>query len=153
MNAKLFLAMLILAAAWRVQAGENQTNYDAAVSPSLKTKWNTDPAYWDKYVGKKSDTAKLQIGKSDYVVSGPLIEGFRRRHDSQDRSLGQKILGLPIVNLFVPQPMPSPPGSGKYFRWGESELPWAEIAQGAAPGKIDNPVTHEANAGLITIHQ
>jgi hypothetical protein len=68
----------------------------------------------------------LTIGKSDFVLGGPLIDTFRlpRRYTSEERTLGQKILDLPIINLFVPAPFPKPTRQGKYFYWGEREQAW-----------------------------
>jgi hypothetical protein len=153
MNVKLVFLMLVFLSMLSARADEAKSKFDASASPKPDAAWNTSPAHWDEVISRKSTTTDLRLGKSDYVVSGVLVEGLRRRRSTQDRSLGKKILEFPIVRLFVPQPMPSPPGRGKYFRWGKSDLPWTAIAEGAAPGKIDNAVTHEANVSLISIHR
>lgn len=124
---------------------------DAAAQINSPMKWNTDPAHWDGLIKEQSTSPNLRIGKSDYVISGPLIDGIRKRRYSSDRSLGRKILGLPVVRLFVPQLMPYPPGGGKYFRWGESNKPWTAIAHAGGGAGADNPINHEPQATLISI--
>src|SRR5439155_22355596 len=104
----------------------------------------------DDAIVEKREFTTITLGKSDFEVSGPLIEGLRRRRSEADRNLGQKILGFPLVRLFVPQRMPSPPQSGgKYFAWRrESSQPWVSIASGA--GVAAGPANHEPQA-LISL--
>ena len=154
MKTNLLPLTILLVSVLSLRAEETQSTqskFNATASPKARAEWNTNPAHWDQIISQKRETPELRIGKSDYVVSGPLIQGLRRQRASADRSLGKKILGLPIVSWFVPQPMPSPPGGGKYFRWGESDRPWTAIASGAAPGSGNDAVTHEAKTSLISV--
>lgn len=85
-------------------------------------------------------------------MSGPLIEGVRGKRQSSDASLGQKFLALPVVNLLVPQRMPSPPDSGgSYFAWRNSNRSWTEIASGAVAGSSSNPAYNEPKTSLISL--
>jgi hypothetical protein len=85
-------------------------------------------------MGKGRDL-RIRLGKSEYVVSGPLVETFRPvKPPPPNRTWADKLLGLPIVNLFVPQPMPLPPGGGKYFFWGEREIAWSTLMDTPIPG-------------------
>ena len=152
MNVKLLLPVFLVTLAFFARAEDSKPKYGVATSPKAETGWNTNPAYWERVLGQKRDAPELRIGKSGFVMSGPLLEGVRRQRSSGDRSVGKRLLGLPIVRLFVPGPMPSPPGGGQYLRWGESDRPWIAIAEGGAPGSsTSNPVTHEARTSLISI--
>ena len=159
MKTKFILPAILLAAALAARAEEQKAKvegtkpkFEVTTSPKAASSWNTSPAHWDQIISRKRETPELRIGKSDYKVSGVLIQGIRRQRSSADLSLGKKFLRLPVVSWFVPQPMPSPPGSGKYFRWGESDRPWVDVASGAAPGS-DPAVTHEAKTSLISIQR
>jgi hypothetical protein len=144
---------LLLASAFVAIAGEAQRESDFAANINAPLKWNTDPAHWGRVISEQSKPSALRIGKDDFKVTGPLIDGLRSRRSAPDRSLGQKILGLPIVRLFVPTPMPNPPGGGKYFRWGESDRPWASIAEASGGAGADNPINHEPRNSLISIRR
>jgi len=158
MNAKLLLSASFVSLAAIAHAGDSPTKSSVSTSTSTttsanaRTEWNTNPAYWERVLIQKRDSQDLRLGRSDWRIKGPVVEGIRRQRSTGDRSAGQRLLGLPIVRVFVPQPMASPPGGGKYFRWGESDRPWVAIAEGAAPGgSTGNPVTHEARSSLISI--
>ena len=119
-----------------VQAQEKPSQLDATTPKSQYLDWQ-DPEWWQRDWNREE--MKLSVGKSDYVVQGPLVETFTvyRRSDSQDRSLGQKILNLPIVNLFVPQPIAKPTGrEGKYLAWGQRDQPWSTLADRGIPGPV-----------------
>ena len=152
MKARLLLLLTIsFGAADAAFAREEPSHFNSTTTtPKAQTQWNTDPKYWERVLRAPKDLPDLKIGKSDYVIGGPLIDGLRRRRPAPDLSRGQRFLRLPIVRLFVPQPMPSPPGGGRYFLWGESSRPWTAIAEGAAAGELSNPITHEAPS-LISI--
>ena len=69
----------------------------------------------------------LSLSEGDVKLSGPLVDTFRlqaRTENQPNRSLGQRILDLPVVNLFVPQPWPKPTRGGRYFAWGGRDVPW-----------------------------
>jgi hypothetical protein len=46
-----------------------------------------------------------------------------------ERTLGRKILDLPIISMFVPEPLPKPTRQGKYFAWGDREQPWSATVE------------------------
>jgi hypothetical protein len=101
---------------------------DAPLQGSATTKrtpldWN-DPRWWERM--SKDRRTILRIAEKDYTVSGPLVDTFRARpRRPADRNLAQQILDLPVINLFVPQPMPTAPKTGgAYFKWGDGEQPW-----------------------------
>ena len=151
MNAKLlFLATLALAAL--AQAEDSPVKSGVASAANARTEWNTNPAYWERVLSQKNDSQGLRIGKSSWVIKGPINDGLRRQRSTGDRSTGERLLGLPIVRLFVPQPAALPPGGGGYLRWGENDRPWIAIAGGSALGSdSSNPVTHEARTSLVSI--
>lgn len=120
----------------------------AELQSSTPSNWNTNPAHWERMIEQRKTTSALRIGKSDFTITGPLVEGLRRQRSTGPRSLGKRLVSLPIVRWFVPGPMPSPPGGGRYLLWGESDRPWASVAQGVPAG--DPAVTHEARA-LISV--
>jgi hypothetical protein len=155
MNAKMLLTTSFVAAALPIFADEAQVEFDASAPAKATTEWKYNPALWTELFTEKREAPTMSIGRSDIAVSGPLVETFRRpRYSSTDRSLGQRILSLPIINLFVPQPMPSPPSSGgRYFAWGRSSRPWRAIAEGAPAGAggIENAINHEPSSGLINL--
>src|SRR5438046_2305242 len=131
----------------------------SAEEPSLRldagpSKWSLEPRVGEEVIIEKTEPASIPLGKTDFVVSGPVIEALRARAYKTERNLGQKILGLPIIRLFVPQRMPSPPTSGgSYFAWrGTSTRPWVETVSGGAgvPGAT-GLVNHEPQTSLISL--
>lgn len=151
-----FLAgAVLLISILRVCADDSNAPFATTASLMTSTNWNHSPAYWDRILSQNRGRQDLRLGKSDYVVSGPIISSLRRQRSSADLSLGKRILRLPVVSWFVPLPMPQPPsGGGNYFRRGEeSELPWTAIAAGAAPGSHTIEMTHEARRSLISVHK
>jgi hypothetical protein len=89
----------------------------------------SDPARWSNLLTEKHESALITLGKSDFAISGPLVEGFRRLPPEQNLSLGRKFLRLPVIRLFVPGPMERPPGgTGRYFAWRNSDLAWPDAA-------------------------
>jgi hypothetical protein len=153
MNTKpVFSAFLFL---WALsgRAQEFPSRFDASTNPTTAHEWNTSPAYWDRLISESRESSGLRIGRSDFVVRGPLVEGFRRQRFAADRSNGQKFLGWPIVRLFVPQRMAPPPGgSGKYFAWGERDRPWSAASAGAPPGGAFSPIHNDPVSGLISVN-
>ena len=137
-------------------AGQVQSKVEATTSSKPETRLNMKPASvnWDQVISQKRETPELKIDNSNYVVSGALVEGLSLQKSSEVRSLGQKILELPIVRLFVPRPTPSPPAGGSYFRWGDSDRPWTAIAQNAiADRPFDEAAAHEPGIRLISFHR
>ena len=151
MNAKLLLFTCFVAAGPFALARDARSPFDTSSTSKTQAASNSKQERWDQILIPRRESSDLRFGKSDLTLSGPVIEGLRRKPPSEDRSLGRRFLGLPVVRLFVPRSSPSPPDDGKYFAWGESDRPWAAIAERAATGRSSNdPVTHEAQS-LISI--
>lgn len=152
MNIKLLLPATLLALAAIAQAEDSSPKSGVSTSADTKTEWNTNPAHWERVLIEKRESPGLRIGKSDWRIKGPIVEGIRRQRTTGERSAGQRLLGLPVVRLVVPQPMTSPPGGGKYLRWGASDRQWIAIAEGTALERSSsNPMTHEARTSLVSI--
>lgn len=119
---------------WAVRAEEKPTQFDAATKKKSILDWD-DPEWWQRdWKHEKS----FSLGKTGLEVSGPLIETFRGpRRTWSDLSLGEKIINLPIVNLFVPQPIKAG-GSrdSKYLAWGDKDLPWSDVAERGRSGPV-----------------
>ena len=123
MNAKLFLLCFISAST--VFAADTPSQY---TDTSLQPIPFSDPSRLRPLLTEKRDSPLVTLGKSDFTIGGPLIEGFRPMRHSEDLSRGQKFLHLPIIRLFVPGPMEKPPGTGRYFAWRNCDLPWTAAA-------------------------
>jgi hypothetical protein len=108
-----------------VFAGDTTAQFNSSTILPLPM---NDPARIHNMLTVKSDSPLVVLGKTDFTISGPLIEGFRRLPKAENLSLGQKFLRLPVIRLFVPRPMESPPGTGRYFMWRSSDLPWTAAA-------------------------
>jgi len=133
MNANSLATVVFVLFVLAVRAEERPSQLDAlGVFGSKKVLDWDDPKWWE---GMRKQSSGISLGKSDIVVKGPLVDTFRRApRSSRDRSLGEKILNLPILSLFVPQPMPRPGRGGKYFSWGEREAPWSMVSASSTPG-------------------
>ena len=135
-----------------VGAGESQTAPINVANSPADLRWDNTLEHWDRVMSQRRTVPELQIGKSDFVVRGPLIEGFRYRRNT-DLSLGQKFLRLPVINMFIPQRMATPPGgTGRYFAWhSETERPWGTVASGIPVGAAFNGAYNEPNGTLISL--
>ena len=138
MKTKLIALAVLLGAPLLGLAQELQTKLDMYAPVKLSQEWKYTPAIWDQFSGLDSDNDKapgIPIGRGDMVFDGPLVQTFRRPRGWSDLSPGEKFLAMPIINLFVPQPMPRPPGgTGKYFKWGGSAQPWSTVAESTRGG-------------------
>lgn len=78
----------------------------------------------------------IPLGKSGIEASGPLVNTFRPPpRPWREMTLPDKLTSIPVVGLFVPQPMPRPPSvRGRYFAWGQSDRAWVDIADHVPPG-------------------
>jgi hypothetical protein len=132
MKTKIIALAVLFGAPLLVSAQELQTKLDMYAPLQLSKEWKYSSAIWDQYSGISSNqTPGISLGRSRVTLGGPLIQTFQRPRDWSDLSRGEKFLSLPIINLFVPQPMPRPPGgTGKYFKWGQSDQPWDTVAAG-----------------------
>jgi hypothetical protein len=117
-------------------AQETNGTFDLYGPVTATEEWKPNPELLDRIATQGiDDYPEISVGRVSVVVRGPVTETFRMPRNWSDLSPGQKLLSLPIVNLFVPQKMPKPPGgTGRYFAWGESSRSWTDIATGASPG-------------------
>ena len=99
------------------------------------TDLNWKPPEWWVNVGPRQEEG-IALGKSDFVLRGPFVDTFRpARRRPPDRRWIDKVLDFPVVSLFVPQPMPMPPAErGRYFAWGQREVPWSAVVDRPIPG-------------------
>jgi len=129
MNANAFLAVAFVSFALTLRADEKPAQAQLNTSTPRKILDWDDPQWWELMGETRQKSPGVSLGESDVVVRGPLVDTFRVAPPSRgERSLGEKILDLPIVSLFVPQPMPVSRGGGKYFAWGDRDRPWATVA-------------------------
>lgn len=123
MTAHTLITIVFVSLALALRADEKPTQLDA-FAPKKTLDWD-DPKWWE---AMRRKSPGISLGKSDFIVSGPLVDTIRAApRSSGERNLGERILSLPIVNLFVPQPMPVSRGEGKYFAWGERAMPWSAV--------------------------
>jgi hypothetical protein len=125
MNAKLFLLCFVSAAT--ASAADPPAQFNSTVLAPIPL---SESARLHNMLTQKPDLPVIALGRSDFVFSGPLVEGFRRLPHAEGLSRGQRFLRLPIIRLFVPGPMESPPKTGKYFLWHNENcsLPWTSAA-------------------------
>ena len=129
MNKSGFIALVFVSCLLTLAAQERPAQFDA--SKTTLPEWSVPK--WEELLEPKP--TRLTLGKSDFVMSGALVETFRNQpRPSGERTLVQKLLSLPIVNMFVPEPMPKPGVGGKYFAWGERNEPWATVSARASSG-------------------
>lgn len=123
MNAKPFLLCFVWAS---TVFADPPAQYNAT---SLQPIPLSDPSRLRPLLIEKRDSPLIALGKSDFTISSPLIEGFRPLRHSEDLNRFQKFLRLPIIRLAVPGPMEKPPGgTGHYFAWRNCDLPWTAAA-------------------------
>jgi hypothetical protein len=103
------------------------------VSPQAILDWN-DPEWWKRRQAERRFTWRM--GRSDLLLEGPLVSGMRRQRVAHDATLAQRIGALPVVSLFIPQPLPRPSRTGRYLAWGERDVAWSTIAEGTPPGPV-----------------
>src|SRR5690349_2740538 len=100
MQTRLLGWMAFVAIAITLRGQDKPTVLDATVSKT-PLDWN-ESRWWDIQRGR---TNGISLGKSDYVLQGPLVETFRRPSWSATGGhWTRKLLALPVVNLFVPLP-------------------------------------------------
>ena len=133
MNAKPFLLCFISVSA--AFAADPPGQYNATTLQPIPY---SDPSRWRTLLIEKRDSPLIVLGKSDFTISSPLIEGLRPLRHAEGLSRGQRFLRLPVIRWFVPGPMEKPPGgTGHYFAWRNCDLPWTEAA--SRPGIVKGP--------------
>src|SRR5258705_10758308 len=101
MNANGWIALVFGSCLLTLGAQERPAQFDA--SKTALPQWNSLKI--EELMEPRP--TRITLGKSDFVMSGALVETFRTQpRYSSDRTLAQKILSLPIINMFVPEPMP-----------------------------------------------
>ncbi|HMJ92220.1 MAG TPA: hypothetical protein VK530_20525 [Candidatus Acidoferrum sp.] len=146
MNRQALAAAAMAVAVLAVQAEEQPTRFDVLAPESLGLKkdyidWN-DPRWWEAMRQKESGIA---IGKSDFTADGPVVRTLRRAPNWSEKSLGEKIISLPVISLFVPQPINiaprerNSPKLSDYFKWGDLDQPWSNLGDRplGGPGLIN----------------
>lgn len=151
MNAKFLALALFFGATLACAASDVPAQTNTSLSSMPGTSWNTNSMLWLDLTSGTNQPSVLRLGNSDFTMSGPLIEGFRRQPASESRSLGHKLLSLPVVRLLVPQRLPSPPSGGRYFAWHDSRRAWTSIATGSPPGSGFDSLHNEPRSSLITV--
>jgi hypothetical protein len=154
MNAKIAISVLIVLVALAAFPARAQVNYEAvrAVDPSAEIGFGSAARH--ETFAPPAPSPRVQLGQTDYVITGPLVQGLRRApRVDPDTSPGRRFLNLPVVRMFVPQRLPTPPEEGtRYFAWGQSARPWAAIATGAPAGaRWPEPITHEPRSALVSV--
>jgi hypothetical protein len=124
---KTMVFLLCFASGLTALAADPPSQYNATMFKAMPL---TEAERQKNFIESRPDRPVIAIGKSDFVLSGPLVEGFRRLPQNPDLSRGQKFLRLPIIRLLVPGPMENPPGTGKYFVWRNDQcaVPWTAAA-------------------------
>jgi hypothetical protein len=126
MKTKVFL--LCFVSALTAFAADPPSLFTATMSKSMPL---TEAERQKNFLEARRDHPVIALGKSDFVLSGPLVAGLRKLPPRENLTRTQRFLRLPVIRLFVPGPMENPPGgTGKYFAWRTSEcsLPWTEAA-------------------------
>jgi len=148
---KTTIFLLCFVAAGTALAGEPPAQFSTSVRPGIPI----SPAERRlDFLFAKRDPAVIVLGKSDFVMGGPLIAGLRPMPREENLSVGRKFLRLPVIRLFVPGPMDNPPGTGKYFAWrnDDSAMSWTVAASRPAVSKGAD-VRLEPDSVLISLHK
>jgi hypothetical protein len=150
MKTKLFL--LCFASVLTTYAADPPTQLNSTLRSSIQV--SQSERIQALLVHSKTTVSPLTIGRSDIVLSGPLVYGFRRLPHEENLTRFQKILRLPVIRLVVPGPMERPPEGGpKYFAWKseESSLAWTKAA--SRPEVVKGPEANPAVRAASEIPQ
>ncbi len=124
MRTKTTVLAIFLASSLFASGEEVQRGLDLFAPARTSTQWQYNPTIRSQ-LSTNEPALKITIRSGELVLSGALVETFRRPRNWSDLSLGEKILNFPVLNLFIPAKLPRPPGGiGRYFAWGESDQPW-----------------------------
>jgi hypothetical protein len=152
MNPKVIVALAILAAAPPLRADD--TAPAAPPSPTQAQAATTalrQPAPSRNLLNANPRPPAEPAVVDPLAPSHHFLEEFRLHRYASDRSLGQRVLDLPVIRLLIPQRIPSAPGgTGHYFAWGDSSRPWTAIAAGGAPQDgFTSSVNNKPHNGFI----
>jgi hypothetical protein len=147
MNAKLLL--LCFVSAWSASAADPSVELNSTVHRSIPL---TESERMQNFITARRDAPVITLGKSDFVLSGPLVEGLRRLPHEENLSRGKRFLRLPIIRLFVPRPIEIPQG-GKYFAWRSDECsqPWPAAAS-RLQADPTSPANMKNSISIISVH-
>ena len=123
-NANGTIALAFASGVLTLSAQEQPSQFDAR--KATLPEWRAPRS--EEFLEQKP--TRLTIGKTDFVMSGALVEAFR----TQPRFSGERTRMQKLVNMFVPAPMPKPGRGGKYFAWGQRDEPWATVSARASSG-------------------
>lgn len=100
--------------------------FDSPVLPGFSL---YDASTWKSDLINPKPAVPVIILGRDFVLNSPIIEGLRRLPPAENLTRAQRFLRLPVIRLFVPKPMPKPPGgTGRYFAWHNCSLAWTDAA-------------------------
>jgi len=145
--------LLCFASALTAFAGDPPAQFNSSVRHGIPI---TQAERQLDFLFAKRDTPAIALGKSDYVISGPLVAGLRKLPHEENLSLGRKFLRLPIIRLIVPGPMGRPPGgTGKYFAWRNDncDLPWTVAASRPVGARWTDWRNAQPDGMLIQLHR
>jgi len=145
--------LLCFVAAFTAAAGEPPAQFSSSVRPGIPI---TEGERQVDFIFAKRAAPVIALGKSDFVLSGPLVAGFRRLPPQENLTRAQRFLRLPIIRLFVPGPMERPPGgTGKYFAWrnDDSDLPWTLAASRPVGARWIDWKDARPDCSLISLHK
>jgi hypothetical protein len=146
MNAKLFL--LCFGSALTIYAADSPTQFESTMHDFIS---HDHSERFQNFITPRKGSSVIAIGRSDFVFSGPLAQGFRRLPHEENLSRGQKFLRLPVIRLFVPGPMERPPEGGpKYFAWKNDANPMAWKTAASRP-EITKGAESSVNLDLLRI--
>ncbi len=149
---KTTVLLLCFVAAWTAWAGDPPAQFSSSVRPGIPI---TAGERQTDFIFAKRDAPVIALGKSDFVIGGPLIAGFRKLPPQEDLTRTQRFLRLPVIRLFVPGPEDKPPGgTGKYFAWRNEDSPLAwTVAASRPPVQKGADVRMEPDSALISLHK
>jgi hypothetical protein len=108
MNAKTSIPVVLLAMALPALAQNSQTQGTPSSDPAAIMR--ADPyLHPPDTVPTRADTSTVKLGNSDYVISGPIVQGINRAPAVVEQPGLWKRVALFPVYLVTPQPMPQPP--------------------------------------------
>ncbi len=139
MNVKLVLLCLLSVST--ALAADTPSLFDSTTTSMMKPIPLNGYSPWRSLLIAPRESPHLMLGKSDFALNSPLIDGFRPLPHVEGLSRTQRFLRLPVIRLFVPGPMERPSGVGKYFQWRDedSDIPWSVAS--SRPGLMKGPVS------------
>ncbi len=139
MNAKLILLCLLSAST--ALAADSPSLFDSTTTSMMKPIPLNGYSPWRSLLTQRHEPPHFMLGKSDFALNSPLIDGWRPLPHVEGLSRTQRFLRLPVIRLFVPGPMERPSGAGKYFKWrdDDSDIPWSVASSRA--GIMKGPVS------------